>query len=269
MAKGRKAQDYFFDHEWPQERERLRQLERFYDPLTQANIESVGIQPGWYCLEAGGGGGSVAEWLAWRVGPTGRVLVTDLETRFLDRLAGPTIEVRRHRLGHDPLPTNIFDVVDARAVMEHQPDRMPALKQIYQCLRPGGSVVLESADFSSVAAVQPGHVELFNRGWGLLKTIMAARGVSWSCGRHLSYELDKVGFVDISFKGHVFEWGGNDGPLTNFYVQTFERLSQGIESFDGTGITKRDLKRFLTMCKSADFRATTHITCVVIGQKPR
>ena len=269
MSEPKDSLDYFFDHEWPQERERLRQLEEFFDPLTQANIESVGIQPGWYCLEAGGGGGSVAEWLAWRVGPTGRVLVTDLETRFLERLAGPTIEVRQHRLGHDPLPKNVFNLVHARAVMEHQPDRMPALEQIYQCLRPGGWVVLESADFSALGASRPQHTALFDRVWALLKTVMEARGFSWSCGRHLSHELEQVGFVDVSFEGRMFEWGGDDGPLTVLYTQTFDRLSQGIESFEGTGASKRDLKRFLAMCKSPEFRATSHITCAVIGRKPR
>jgi SAM-dependent methyltransferase len=269
MTEPKKPKDYYFDHEWQGERERLRQLEEFFDPLTRANLEHVGIQPGWYCLEAGGGGGSVAEWLAWRVGPTGRVLVTDLETRFLERLAGPTVEVRQHRLGHDPLPKNAFDLVHARAVMEHQPDRMPALKQIYQSLRPGGWVVLESADFSALAACRPQHVDLFNRVWGLLKTVMEARGFSWSCGRHLSYELEKVGFEGISFEGHVFEWGGGNDPLTVLYTQTFERVSLGIESFEGTDVSKRDLKRFLAMCKGPDFRATSHITCAVIGQKPR
>lgn len=261
--------DYYFDHEWPQERERLRQLEEFFDPLTHANLEFVGIQPGWYCLEAGGGGGSVAEWLAWRVGPTGRVLVTDLETRFLERLAGPTVEVRQHRLGYDPLPKNAFNLIHARAVMEHQPDRMPALKQIYQSLRPGGWVVLESADFAALGASRPQHVALFNRGLGLIKTVMETRGFSWSCGRHLSYELDRVGFIDISFEGHVFEWGGDDGPLTVLYTQTFDRVGLGIESFEGTDVSRRDLKRFLAMCKSPNFRATSHMTCAVIGQKPR
>src|SRR5690606_26923201 len=111
---------YFFDHEWEHERERLRQLERFYDPLTHGNIERAGIQPGWRCLEVGAGGGSIAEWLAWRVGPTGRVLAIDLETRFIEHLAGPNLEVRRHRFGGEPLPENHFDLIHARAVMEHQ-----------------------------------------------------------------------------------------------------------------------------------------------------
>jgi ubiquinone/menaquinone biosynthesis C-methylase UbiE len=258
--------EYFFEHDWLHERERLRRLEQFYDPLTHANLEHVGIQPGWYCLEAGGGGGSIAEWLAWRVGPTGRVLVTDLETRFLDRLSGPNIEVRQHRLGSDPLPNDTFDLVHARAVMEHQPDRMPALKQIYRCLRPGGWVVLESADFTSVAASRPEHSDLFNHVWGLFKATLEARGFSWSCGRYLSQELVKVGFGQVRYEGRAYEWGGDDGPLTAFYLQTFDRLKLGLEGLDSAD--KRDVRRFLTMCKKPSFRATSHITCTVMGQKP-
>ena len=260
--------EYFFDHEWEHERERLRGLERFYDPLTHENIERVGIQPGWYCLEAGGGGGSIAEWLAWRVGPTGRVLVTDLETRFLDRLAGPTIEVQQHRLGHDPLPSNVFDLVHARAVMEHQPDRMPALRQIYETLRPGGWVVLESGDFSTVAAGRPEDVEMFERVWNALVQIRSARGFRLDCGRYLSYELEQVGFAQVTFEGRSYQWGGNDDPLTNFYIATIERLRMGLTDYAAAGVTKGDVDEFVAMCKSPNFRASTHVTCSVAGRKP-
>jgi hypothetical protein len=35
---------------------------------------------------------TIAEWLADRVGPTGHVLITDVDTRFLDPLRGPTLD---------------------------------------------------------------------------------------------------------------------------------------------------------------------------------
>jgi ubiquinone/menaquinone biosynthesis C-methylase UbiE len=64
-------------------------LARIFDEGTIRHIEARGIRHGWHCLEIGGGGGSVSAWLAQRVGPEGRVLVTDIDTRFLDRLHLP------------------------------------------------------------------------------------------------------------------------------------------------------------------------------------
>jgi len=62
------------------------------------------VGPGWHCLEVGGGGGSIASWLANRVLPDGRAVATDLDTRFLETLSIPNLEVRRHDIVTDPLP---------------------------------------------------------------------------------------------------------------------------------------------------------------------
>ena len=66
--------------------ERLVSLETLYDPWTIRHLELTGVGAGWQCLEVGGGGGSIAAWLARRVGPSGRVLVTDIDPRFLAAL---------------------------------------------------------------------------------------------------------------------------------------------------------------------------------------
>ena len=50
------------------ERERLRLLEDSFDPGTFRWLDQLGVGSGWRCLEVGAGGGSVARWLADRVG---------------------------------------------------------------------------------------------------------------------------------------------------------------------------------------------------------
>jgi len=72
-----------------QESERLRLLEKLYDPGSRARRRLV--QPGWRCLEIGGGRGSVAAWLAEQVGDSGEVVVTDIDTRYLERLELPNL----------------------------------------------------------------------------------------------------------------------------------------------------------------------------------
>ena len=52
------------------ENDRLDLLERIFDPVSRRRRELV--QPGWRCLEVGAGRGSMAVWLAERVGESAR-----------------------------------------------------------------------------------------------------------------------------------------------------------------------------------------------------
>src|SRR5205807_660976 len=82
------------------------------------HCEALGVAEGWRCLEVGAGGGAVVEWLAERVGPRGRVVATDLDTRFLDALDATNVEVHSHDvLAEAPFEPG-FDLVHARLGLE-------------------------------------------------------------------------------------------------------------------------------------------------------
>ena len=81
---------YLLDNAGAEAPARLTALAAMFDPGTIRHLESRGVGPGWHCLEVGGGAGSVAAWLATRVGPTGHVLVTDIDPRFLRHSTFPT-----------------------------------------------------------------------------------------------------------------------------------------------------------------------------------
>jgi ubiquinone/menaquinone biosynthesis C-methylase UbiE len=83
---------YVFDHSWKKERQRLASIERMLDPYTIQCLESFGVDASWRCLEVGAGGGSIAEWLCGKVGPHGRVVATDLQTKFLEALQFPNLK---------------------------------------------------------------------------------------------------------------------------------------------------------------------------------
>jgi ubiquinone/menaquinone biosynthesis C-methylase UbiE len=96
----------------PETAERFAILDALYNFRTFRFLETTGIRTGWHCLEVGGGSGAVAAWMAEQVGPSGHVLVTDLDPRFIERTARhrpPNLEVRRHDIGADPLPDAAFD----------------------------------------------------------------------------------------------------------------------------------------------------------------
>src|SRR6185436_15674069 len=133
---------YIYDQAWPAEKRRLGALCLLYDEGTRRHLTALGVARGWQCLEAAAGTGSVARWLSETVGPDGRVVATDLDTRHLDGL-GANVEVRRHDLVKDPLEEGTFDLVHARALLEHLPERTKALEKLVRALKPGGRLLAE------------------------------------------------------------------------------------------------------------------------------
>jgi tRNA A58 N-methylase Trm61 len=84
---------------------RYHALETAYDPATCARLTELGVAPAMRCLEVGGGGGSVAAWLAERVGPEGSVLATDIQPRRPDGSADhANLRVVRHDTAREELP---------------------------------------------------------------------------------------------------------------------------------------------------------------------
>jgi 2-polyprenyl-3-methyl-5-hydroxy-6-metoxy-1,4-benzoquinol methylase len=143
---------------WTQERQRLAAMAQVCDPVTVTTLQRLGVTAGWRCLELGGGGGSIAEWLALRVGGTGagHVLATDVDVRFLDELDVPHLTVLRHDVVTDPLPAASFDLIHARFLLEHLPEREQVLDRIAGWLAPGGVLLVESiASFPVASAPQP------------------------------------------------------------------------------------------------------------------
>ena len=92
---------YLLDNGHKEAADRFAALSALFDPTSTRHLERCGVGPGWRCLEVGPGGGSIATWLADRVGASGAVLATDIEPRFLTALARPNLEVRRHDIGVD------------------------------------------------------------------------------------------------------------------------------------------------------------------------
>ena len=94
---------YAIDQAGHRERERLASIEAVLDPWEIPQFEAVGIKEGWNCLEIGAGGGSIAKWFCKRVGPIGKVVATDLDTRFIELIEEPNLVVRKHDITVDGL----------------------------------------------------------------------------------------------------------------------------------------------------------------------
>jgi SAM-dependent methyltransferase len=141
------APDYAFPHSAEDESRRLQLFEQHLDPLTKRRIQRLGVSKGAGCLEIGGGRGSITRWLSDVVGPSGRVIATDLQLGFLTEIEAANVEVVRHDIRTDTFPPGSFDLIHARAVLMHISAEVDLLRRMVTWLAPGGWLVLEEPDF--------------------------------------------------------------------------------------------------------------------------
>jgi SAM-dependent methyltransferase len=122
--------------------DQVQMFERKYDPLTTEIIKGLPVGREWRCLEVGAGAGSVARWLAGRA-DRGSVLAVDVDVRYLDAGGAPTMTVRQLDIMQADFAPGSFDLVTARAVFEHLPQRDDLLTRVVEWLVPGGWLVVE------------------------------------------------------------------------------------------------------------------------------
>ncbi len=194
---------YLLDNGQPEAGRRFDALATLFDPSTVRHVERLGVRPGWRCWEAGAGGPSVPTWLADRVGPEGYVVATDLDTSWL---AGDAAGAGYHVLAHDvtgaPPPGGPFDLVHARLVLVHVPERARALATLVAALRPGGWLLLEDADPSLQPRLCPDESGpeqvLANRLRQGFRRLMAGRGADLAYGRTLPRLLRDAGLEAVA-----------------------------------------------------------------------
>jgi SAM-dependent methyltransferase len=145
--------EYAFSNDDPEAVDRHQFLAAMLDPVTRERLAGLGPLAGQRCLELGAGGGSVAAWLVAEAGPAGRVLATDINLRHLPDSAA--YETLRHDLRSEPVPPGPWDLIHARLVLLHIPDRENILRRLAAALAPGGALVLE--EWSTIT-LNPGLV---------------------------------------------------------------------------------------------------------------
>jgi SAM-dependent methyltransferase len=257
---------YLLDNAGKEAPRRFAALSALLDPGTIRHLEDRGVAAGCHCLEVGGGSGSIASWLAHRVGPTGHVLATDIDPRFLESLNLPNLEVRRHDIATDPLPEAAFDLVHARLVLMHLPERETALARMISALKPGGWLIDEEYDSFSMPAdpaVNPGEVLLPTQ--VAMTRFLDDGGVDRLYGRRLVGRLRTHGLTGVSGEARAFMW--QPGSLGATLVRsTFELLRGAM--IDGNYITPQQFEEDVARLDDPDFLMPSAILWSAWGRRP-
>ncbi|MBX6354727.1 MAG: methyltransferase domain-containing protein [Micromonosporaceae bacterium] len=264
---GSTTQDtYAFSNADPEAQDRHAQLSAMLDPFTFARLSTVGDLTGRRCLEVGAGGGSVARWLAEQVGSGGRVLATDIDTSRLP--PDPPYEVLRHDITREPVPPGPWDLIHARLVLIHLPQRRQILRNLAAALAPGGALVLEDWDATIgnfvLAAPDEDAVELFNDYQAGLMKIMASGGNDSAWGRRAHAAMIEAGLVDVDTEIHARSWpGGTPGAL----IITVN-IAQLREQFRAAGFTDERLDALIRLAHDPRMVWRGHVLFSTIGRRP-
>lgn len=257
---------YLLDNAAPEAHIRLSALAELFDSGTTRHLESCGVSGGWRCLEIGAGNGSIARWLADRVGPTGQVIATDIDTRHLYALNDARIEVWRHDLAIDSLPLSTFDLVHARLVLVHIPGRDEVLKRIIRALKPGGWLLLEEFDSFSMPpdpGINPG--ETFLRTHQALARLMTDRQFERRYGRLLYGKLRSHGLVSVGAEARIFMCQGGS-PGTSLLRANLEQL-RGL-LIGGGYISQKQFEEDVDTLNQPDFLMPSSLLWSVSARRP-
>lgn len=255
---------YIYDTTLEDEHTRLHALESVLDPGSIRVLETIGVEKTWRCLEVGGGGGSIAYWLAQHAA---HVVATDLDTRFLERVPATNLEIRKHDIVKEAIETESYDLVHSRDVLEHIPEREAVLDKMVAALKPGGWLVAEDVDFVTALRAEGFGEEadaVEDGFWPAVVRGMRARGVDPEYGRCLPWRLAARGLTDLSaeIRGGLVTAGSVQSTLTVLSINQFAPvLAQ-------SGMSEDQIREIVERFTSAEYMGFGPVHVAAWGRKP-
>lgn len=207
------------------EKRRLSLLGDLRDRRSARDLEALGLTKGWRCLDVGSGAGTLARWMAERVGPTGSVLATDVDVRFHAEEAS-NLEVQQHDIVHDELPAASFDLVHARAVLQTIEQREAVLDKLVRAVSPGGWLVVSDPEWSAFEhqALPEPFRKLYE---AMMRMAEAANGYDRYWGNRLLAAFQRRGLTEIECRGDTATMHGGT-ESAEWLLLAYERAVPGL-----------------------------------------
>lgn len=258
---------YLLDNAAPQAGGRFAGLEACYDQSTCGYLSALGLGEGWRCWEIGAGSGSVARWMAAQVGESGSVLGTDLNLDWIDAGMPRQVELRRHDVTSDEIPSSSYDLIHARLVLVHLPGRDEVIERLVAALAPGGWLVLEEFDHTLPPCPEPTSDEqrTFNRVREAFSELLDRRGANTTTyPRTLPWRMQRAGLVQTGAEGRLaFATGTSPGAA----VQRANLVQTGDQAVDAGLITADDVTTFLRVLDDPGFTFTMPLLISAWGRR--
>jgi SAM-dependent methyltransferase len=258
-----------YDQGGLQETRRLRSLEAEFDPGTCRLLEAIGVGEGWNSLEVGAGAGSIARWLARRSAPSGHVVAIDLDLRHMDCDGLPNLEMRRQDIVSDDVGEGVFDLVHARAVLEHVPDRQEALRRMVAAVKPGGWLLIEDTDFrASMMSLMSRYMsvdsEVTERVMGAFEPLYHSAGADPWYGVGLTHALRDCALEDVQgeVRARILPGGVDDLRHLTLKIVKPTMLAQGL-------VSEPDIDRVIDLAADPGSLMPSVVLVAGWGRRPR
>jgi SAM-dependent methyltransferase len=216
--------EYNLPHSIAGEEQQLQLMSALLDPMERTHIERLGVGPGCCSLELGAGNGSISRSLARLVAPSGHVVASDIDIRYMAHLTDAGLEVRRLDVHSDPIETSAYDLVVTRALLHHLPYREAALKRMVEAVKPGGVFLSIEPDMLPCTVAEPQSMRAFWQGW--LKWAEQLE-IDYFVGRKIPAWLDSLGMKGVAGEGCTISFnGGSD--WARFWTNTIRELEPSL-----------------------------------------
>jgi SAM-dependent methyltransferase len=173
----------------------------------------------------------------------------------------------QHDITSDELPGEEFDLIHARLVLLHLPQRAAALKRMIQSLKPGGWLVLEEFDCSwtpVLSAPDEASAALFERVHALLMELLRQAGADPLWGRKTYQALIDGGLAGVSVTTYAQAWPGG-GPGIYLHRLNTEQVAPQLRN---RGLTDQELHRFWDLLDNPGFAVNSYPMMSARGRRP-
>ncbi len=246
-------------------------LAAMLDPASQERIQNLPVVlAGAACLELGAGEGSVARWLADRVGPTGGVVASDVKPmRDPDhpRLAIVAFDLASGEPLADAFGTG-YDLIHARLTLSHVPERDALLPELADLLAPGGWLLIEDwAPYRTdpvVSAPHPTAAELVNTYVRMVGGVFDRAGTDPVWGRRIHAAMLAAGLTEVDTRITGRYWRGGD-PESRHTLAVMTQLRSELLA---AGMTAEQLERLAELLADPRLVVHGHPLYSTAGQRP-
>ena len=180
------------------------QVELFWDKELRC-LRRFGLRDGMKVLECGCGPGHVIEKLLQTL-PSSEVTGVEIDRLLVQKsreklgaFGGNRAHIVEQSIMQMQFADNSFDFVIARMVLEHLPDPLNAVKEVYRVLKTGGKGVFIDNDFDMHLRAYPDISEL-NELYEAYCRCRAAEGGKPKIGRELPGILQEGGFSNVDLE---------------------------------------------------------------------
>lgn len=257
---------YSFDNQSPEAGAQLRTLESFLDPITASRLAEPILGPGMLCWELGAGGGSIARLMARTAGPSGHVTATDIDPSHIAPQGN--LSVLRHDACDDPPAGGPFDVIHARLVLLHLPERKQILRKLIRALAPGGWLLVEEFDCTVplrvLTAPTDTAAKLFQQ---VLDTILGAlqdRGADLAWAQNVHTEMALAGLTDVDTITYSESWTGGSTGACLHALNSYQLEPRLVAA----GLSGEELRGFRELTSDPRFAALSYQFVSTRGRRP-